>query len=67
MYHLVLGSDQEALDQGLDSFQDLLEGSLRAINQLKLQSEVMEVERVAWALAVWFQEVSDPVALALED
>lgn len=46
MYHLVLGLDQEAPDQELDSFQGLLEESLRAINQQKLQLEVMEVGAV---------------------
>lgn len=66
MCHKVLGLDQEALDQELDTIQGLLEESLRAINQLKLQ-EVMEVEPVVWGKVVWYQEVLDMVAWALED
>lgn len=65
-YHLVLGSDLEALDQELDSFQGLLEESLRAINQLKRQ-EVMELEAVVLGQVVWCQEVLGLVDWALED
>lgn len=67
MCHLVLGLDPEALDPELDSFQGLLEESLRAINQLKLQWEVMEVEGAVWAQVVCCQEVLGLVAWALED
>lgn len=65
-YHLVLGLDLEALDQELDSFQGLLEESLRAINQLKRQ-EVMELEAVVLGQVVWCQEVLGLVDWALED
>lgn len=62
----MLGSDLEALDQELDSFQGLLEESLRAINQLKRQ-EVMELEAVVLGQVVWCQEVLGLVDWALED
>lgn len=58
--------DLEALDQELDSFQGLLEESLRAINQLKRQ-EVMELEAVVLGQVVWCQEVLGLVDWALED
>ncbi|KAG7221072.1 hypothetical protein INR49_017701 [Caranx melampygus] len=38
MYPLVLGLEQEVLEQELDSFQGLLEESLQAINHPKLQT-----------------------------
>lgn len=57
MYHLVLGLDQEAPGREPDSSQEVVEGSLRAINQLKLQ-EIMAVEDVVVAQVVWCQEVS---------